>query len=156
LLTGREAESALTRKALDVHAAQNRALHAAISHLQQSTSWRITAPLRSVRKMAGRAKLSAAGFALMQSWRALRARSRVLLYNWRAAALIAKSDLFDADWYERRNPDVADWGLNPVRHYIAYGAAEGRDPSPKFDTSWYLRSYSDGLPRAAGSRTASN
>lgn len=79
-------------------------------------------------------------FALMQSWRALRARSRVLLYNWRAAALIAKSDLFDADWYERRNPDVADWGLNPVRHYIAYGAAEGRDPSPKFDTSWYTQS----------------
>jgi hypothetical protein len=30
-----------------------------------------------------------------------------------------------------------------VRHYIAYGAAEGRDPSPKFDTSSYLRSYSD-------------
>jgi hypothetical protein len=93
--------------------------------------------------MAGRAKLSAAGFALMQSWRALRTRSRSQLYNWRAAALIAKSDLFDADWYERRNPDVADWGLNPVRHYIAYGAAEGRDPSPKFDTSWYLRSCSD-------------
>jgi hypothetical protein len=93
--------------------------------------------------MAGHAKLSAAGFALTQSWRALRTRSRAPLYNRRAAAHIAKSDLFDADWYERRISDVADWGINPVRHYIAYGAAEGRDPSPKFETSWYLPSYSD-------------
>jgi hypothetical protein len=75
--------------------------------------------------MAGRAKLSAAGFALMQSWRALRARSRVLLYNWRAAALIAKSDLFDADWYERRNPDVADWGTRSkpkIRYLLVYAS----------------------------------
>ena len=41
---------------------------------------------------------------------------------------IVISSLFSADWYLARNPDVALAGLNPMQHYLRYGAAEGRDP----------------------------
>ncbi len=46
--------------------------------------------------------------------------------------------LFDAAWYLARNPDVAAEGLEPLAHYLEYGAAERRDPNPLFDTNWYL------------------
>lgn len=38
--------------------------------------------------------------------------------------------LFDADWYLQTYPDVAQAGLNPLRHYLDHGAAEGRLPRP--------------------------
>jgi hypothetical protein len=28
--------------------------------------------------------------------------------------------------------------VNPLEHYVRFGAAEGRDPHPLFDTAWYL------------------
>jgi len=46
--------------------------------------------------------------------------------------------LFDSAWYLRRNPDVAEQGLDPLRHYVEHGIAERRDPNPFFDTNWYL------------------
>jgi hypothetical protein len=33
--------------------------------------------------------------------------------------------------------------VNPLVHYIVNGAPEGRDPSPLFDTDWYLAQYPD-------------
>jgi hypothetical protein len=56
----------------------------------------------------------------------------------RDAALLAKSELFNADWYRRTYPDVAVAGLDPYLHYLRHGAAEGRNPSPLFDTREYL------------------
>ena len=34
-------------------------------------------------------------------------------------------------------------GEDPIRHYIAFGAREGRDPSPEFSTRGYLSSNPD-------------
>jgi len=51
------------------------------------------------------------------------------------------SGLFDSDWYLAQNPDVAAAGLDPLDHFIAAGAAEGRDPNPLFDCDWYLQQY---------------
>jgi chromosome segregation ATPase len=48
---------------------------------------------------------------------------------WRAARL-KRSGLFDAEWYLRQNADVADSGIDPLRHYIQFGAKEGRAPNP--------------------------
>ena len=53
-------------------------------------------------------------------------------------AEIAESGLFDAEWYLRTNPDVAEACLDPLVHYVAAGAAEGRHPGPLFDVTWYL------------------
>jgi hypothetical protein len=56
---------------------------------------------------------------------------------------IEKSGLFSAAWYLARYPDVARAGIDPLLHYIQYGAAEGRDPSPDFSTTAYLERNSD-------------
>ena len=48
------------------------------------------------------------------------------------------SPLFDTDWYLEKNPDVKKAGMDPLQHYLRYGAQEGRDPHPLFDAKWYL------------------
>lgn len=59
------------------------------------------------------------------------------------AALVRQSDLFDVDWYIARYPDVAAAGIDPVAHYLEFGAKEGRDPGPMFDSRYYLQTYPD-------------
>lgn len=49
--------------------------------------------------------------------------------------------LFDPEWYLKKNPDVASSNLNPLKHYIRHGAAEGRNPNPLFHTRWYTEQY---------------
>ncbi|CAM3611860.1 hypothetical protein [Halomonas lysinitropha] len=56
---------------------------------------------------------------------------------------IAASSLFDRDWYLRHYPDVAEAGVDPIKHYLKAGAQEGRQPGPEFDTVWYLLHYRD-------------
>jgi len=50
---------------------------------------------------------------------------------------------FDPDWYREKYADVSIAGLNPLIHFIRFGAAERRDPNAFFDTDWYLRHYPD-------------
>ena len=57
--------------------------------------------------------------------------------------LIASSHFFDGNWYLDHYPDVRAAGVDPALHYLAHGAAEGRDPSLLFDTTWYLDQYPD-------------
>ena len=40
---------------------------------------------------------------------------------------------FDAAFYMRENPDVADAGMDPIEHYLVRGFSEGRAPCPGFD-----------------------
>ncbi|MGC9964448.1 MAG: FkbM family methyltransferase [Syntrophobacteraceae bacterium] len=61
----------------------------------------------------------------------------------RFTELISQSNLFDTSYYLESNPDVAGAGINPLEHYLTWGAAEGRDPNPLFDTSYYLESNPD-------------
>lgn len=58
-----------------------------------------------------------------------------------AYKLISKH--LDKAFYLSTNPDVRASGIDPVRHYIAHGHAEGRDPTPDFSTSGYLARYPD-------------
>jgi glycosyltransferase involved in cell wall biosynthesis len=46
--------------------------------------------------------------------------------------------LFDAAYYLSLYEDVANSKINPLYHYLEYGAHEGRDPHPLFDTTFYL------------------
>ncbi|MFO1098505.1 MAG: glycosyltransferase [Xanthobacteraceae bacterium] len=118
-------------------------LQVVISALRASTSWRITAPLRGAKRVAGRLRYSAVGIPLLLSWRAFWTMSRAPLRDLAAVNAIAGSDLFDRDWYCKRYPDVAEWGIDPVRHYVAFGAREGRDPGPDFQTASYLEQNPD-------------
>jgi hypothetical protein len=59
-------------------------------------------------------------------------------------AYIRNSTLFQQDWYLARNPDVAQSGIDPARHYLLAGGFEGRDPGPEFSSTWYLEMYLDG------------
>ncbi len=48
---------------------------------------------------------------------------------------------FDREWYKLRNPDVVQVGIDPLAHYVRYGEAEGRLPSPWFNPVWYRTAY---------------
>ncbi len=55
-----------------------------------------------------------------------------------SAAKTPAAVLFDAPWYLAQYPDVAASGVDPLTHYLKWGAREGRNPNPVFDTDWYL------------------
>ncbi len=118
-------------------------LQAAISALYASISWRVTALLRAAKRLLGRLRYTSVNYPLALVWRALTTRSRAPLRDRRAARIIARSGQFDREWYLRIYPDVLKSGADPVRHYVAFGAREGRDPSPAFSTRGYLSNYAD-------------
>ena len=45
---------------------------------------------------------------------------------------------FDAAYYLRTYSDVRLAGMDPLQHYLTYGAAEGRNPSAFFNTRYYM------------------
>jgi len=58
------------------------------------------------------------------------------------AELIARSPLFDREWY--RTTYLADRpSVDEVLHYCTEGFVTGTDPSPKFGSRYYLRRYRD-------------
>jgi hypothetical protein len=57
--------------------------------------------------------------------------------------------VFDREFYLRTNPDVAAARVDPLKHYLAHGAAEQRQPHPLFDPAHYLAA-------CAGARVAKN
>ena len=52
---------------------------------------------------------------------------------------IEKSGEFDAEYYLSQYPDVAKSGINPIAHYVYFGAIEGRNPNTIFSTSEYRK-----------------
>lgn len=48
-----------------------------------------------------------------------------------------QTGLFDPDWYLRRYPDLTEAGVDPLRHFLAHGMREDRDPGPDFSSSGY-------------------
>lgn len=53
--------------------------------------------------------------------------------------LIARSRIFDVNWYKREYSDCAAAGLNPIVHYLLEGARQGARPHLLFDPVWYGR-----------------
>ncbi|MDR2852462.1 MAG: glycosyltransferase [Burkholderiaceae bacterium] len=60
-----------------------------------------------------------------------------------ALRLIGASGFFDASWYLMTYPDVSAIRMNPLLHYVRYGAKEGRDPGPFFSSQGYLDANPD-------------
>lgn len=46
-----------------------------------------------------------------------------------------------ADWYLKEYPDVSAANVEPFQHFVEFGAAEGRQPNPYFDTKWYAAQH---------------
>lgn len=57
--------------------------------------------------------------------------------------LLNKSSYFDSEWYKSTYPDVEMLGMDPVLHYLRYGARLGRNTSPEFDAKFYVETYPD-------------
>lgn len=57
--------------------------------------------------------------------------------------IIQKSGLFDSKYYLFAYPDIREKDIDPIKHYIRFGAKEGRNPSKNFDTSFYLNTNED-------------
>lgn len=57
-------------------------------------------------------------------------------------AAIRASGIFDEAYYRSEYPDLSPVS-DPIRHYCEHGWREGRNPSPAFDTSYYLETSPD-------------
>ncbi len=62
--------------------------------------------------------------------------------SWEKSAIL-KTGLFDPEWYLTTYKDVAEAKVDPLEHYLSFGASEGRNPNSLFDTAWYLRENVD-------------
>ena len=83
----------------------NAELDGVIKAIMASTTWRLTQPLRTTKLVIEKVL-------------------HLMKKN------ITPRDKFDAEWYLKRNPDVAMNGMDPYKHYVLFGKAEGRRPRP--------------------------
>ncbi len=54
---------------------------------------------------------------------------------------------FNANYYQKQNPDIRLSGLHPFVHYLRYGEDEGRQPHPFFDPNFYATQLTGEPPR---------
>jgi GT2 family glycosyltransferase len=69
------------------------------------------------------------------------------LYVRLAARLVARTGLFDREWYRHNNPDVVETGADLLQHYVRFGDREGRKPLPLFDPVYYRAHASPPCPK---------
>lgn len=83
----------------------------------------------------------------MRNWATHLIRKSRRLFSQRDGVIERQTEFirphFDADFYLAINSDVAAAGVDPVLHYVKFGAKEGRDPSPNFSTVRYLEHHPD-------------
>jgi hypothetical protein len=109
---------------LDAQASLLAEHHTESEKLHSSRYWRLAS---SLRRLTGRGAASAGGVEPAQS----------------DMDVLRRSALFDRDWYLSHYPDVRSRKMDPVGHYLKYGAKEGRDPCAAFSTVGYLSRYPD-------------
>ncbi|EKO3576520.1 hypothetical protein P0F01_002632 [Vibrio metschnikovii] len=112
----------LTKLDLAQALASKTLLEKELSAHHASKLWKVTVPLRKFRQTPQRKR--AAQFTKQR-------------------LLIEFSEYFDKEWYLAHYPDVGSNSLDPIEHYLRFGAQEGRNPSAEFDTLWYLQTYPD-------------
>jgi len=57
---------------------------------------------------------------------------------------IARSTLFDPDWYAKTYPHVTRSGYDVLSYFTFVGGGLGQDPSPAFNSQWYIDRYLTG------------
>jgi len=56
---------------------------------------------------------------------------------------LCASGLFDAEYYLYTSQEVAEPGLDTLRHYCETGWRQGRRPNVYFYPAWYIETYLD-------------
>ncbi len=59
----------------------------------------------------------------------------------RQIGFIEKSDMFDATYYFKQNPQLKKSKINPIEHYVKIGWKDGCNPNNHFDNDKYLQAY---------------
>jgi glycosyltransferase involved in cell wall biosynthesis len=66
-------------------------------------------------------------------------------YQGQLRALLLQLPYFDREWYLLHYSDVREGCFEPLEHYLAYGAREGRRPNKYFDPVFYRSTISRSL-----------
>jgi glycosyltransferase involved in cell wall biosynthesis len=146
-------------KALEAELARskgrNKALEAELAALRNTSTWLLTTPLRAAKLLASDprgaiallrargsdvpARSAASPPAVERPPAPERKKPLPGLEGMTPAEVERVKAAFDADFYLKQYPDVAERGVDPFEHYMRAGWKAGRDPSPAFSTSYYLR-----------------
>jgi|GEM_PF-1580796 len=110
-----------------------------ITGILNSISWKITKPLRRLRKIKGTILWILCDVVIDS----LKHLSIYPFKQFHEYIVIRNEKLFDKEYYLKTNLDVAQYGINPAWHYIRVGAMEERNPNSSFNTSFYLKYYPD-------------
>lgn len=62
-------------------------------------------------------------------------------YDQANIGFIRKQNLFNESFYCEHYPDIEENRVDPLEHYYIQGWREARDPSPDFDTDYYISNY---------------
>ncbi|RWN37310.1 MAG: glycosyltransferase [Mesorhizobium sp.] len=159
-------QMAALSQARDMALGEEQRLRDVIHALHGSTSWRITRPVRSLKRKTGQLRTMAKGaLGLFRAGRLTPAlvakgikRLPRLIKEGKLSNPASFTELaetldpvsvsrvqraFDPEFYLRNNPDVATSGLDAFSHFLAHGWKEDRDPSAAFSVSYYRQRYSD-------------
>ncbi|MDB2407825.1 glycosyltransferase family 2 protein [Jannaschia sp.] len=63
----------------------------------------------------------------------------------KARRMVRNSKQVHGIWYAETYPDVALTQMDPIEHYLRFGAAMGRNPGRNFDTRFYLEAHPEVL-----------
>ncbi len=119
---------------------ETRAAH--MDAILRSTAWRLTAPLRALaRRMPWISALPRVGWWIVTFQLGRRLRRRQLMRG--QVTLLRNSPLFDVAWYLEQHPELARPDVDPVKHYVFTGAAQGYEPCAMFNGGWYAATYPD-------------
>jgi len=66
-----------------------------------------------------------------------------LLFEKKQYKCIKGSSFFNESFYTKENPSILTEHIDPVLHYLRYGAMQGKDPSINFSTNFYMRMNPD-------------
>ena len=143
----REDDAALLCEALEIAGRENKVLREqlALLHSEIATLRGVSARFRrsidryaqSIGKPSSRSTLRSRSWSAWSAFAKRRTRWRIA---WEAKQ-IEFAGIFDRTWYLRRYPDVEEAGVDPLRHYLEFGAHERREPHPLFDPNWYSATY---------------
>lgn len=146
----------LAEESLQALAERNHMVNAELGQIKASLSWRL---IRSLRRVMRRHAWLRRSVTIGAHWARRLSRSGGVLrsdlafgHNTSgpspAGSVVAGGNdqlraLFVEEWYLSTNEDVRSAQLDPFDHFIQFGMAEGRSPTPLIDLDFYLNTNGD-------------